>query len=281
MSAHPRTNKPTESTNFCRLSLPPHSPKPPHGFRSFARNSVSVRVTASSPDRSGWRRFFKICFSLFRKVSPKAPPKRWIVGIAKKTDHDFEAFGFQLARVLIGVTQLGLGTVPLGGTFSLGPFASELSGSYDAATESIPIVMPVGIPDASRTGLMGAVVKWIVDPRSRKEWPALFFDGKFGDPLSASAAGQYADALDAVRLAPSAVNKQPWSVVREGQQRWHFTSNNATRLARVDLGIAMGMFTIAAEALGLHGNWQVLPEPPASICIPVGTVYVATWIGQA
>ena len=262
------------------LSSLPQTPFPSTSTRfTFIRKELGFKASYGMISGSKWFGvFFFFPFSFFCSFSCNT--KRWIVGIVKKGQNDLEALGFQLARVLIGCTRLGIGTIPLGGTFSLGSFESELSYSFDAQTEAIPIVVPVGIPDLTRSGIMGAVVKWIVDPRTRKDWASIFFDSKIGDPLSATTAGAYADALDAVRLAPSSANKQPWSVVRENAQpqpRFHFTSSNTTVHSRIDLGIAMGMFTLATEALGLNGSWQILPEAPASISLPVGTTYVSTW----
>ena len=75
-------------------------------------------------------------------------------------------------------------------------------------------------------------------------------------------------------MAPSASNKQPWRVVRRGDD-WHFYLQRTKgygkgsalfavlRLAdlqRVDLGIALCHFELAARELGLAGEW-VLDEP--------------------
>ena len=55
----------------------------------------------------------------------------------------------------------------------------------------------------------------------RLAWERLFFDQAFGTPLTREAAGEYATPLEMVRLGPSASNKQPWRIVREGGA-WHF-----------------------------------------------------------
>ncbi len=47
---------------------------------------------------------------------------------------------------------------------------------------------------------------------NRKEWGDIFFSGNFGGKLSRRDAGDYGEALEMVRLAPSASNKQPWRV---------------------------------------------------------------------
>jgi hypothetical protein len=72
-----------------------------------------------------------------------------------------------------------------------------------------------------------------------------------------------------VRGAPSASNKQPWRIVRVGRD-WHFylertpgywgRSKRLVQIAdlqRVDIGIAMCHFDLAAREEGLQGKWQV------------------------
>jgi hypothetical protein len=94
-------------------------------------------------------------------------------------------------------------------------------------------------------------------------------------------------ALEMVRLAPSASNKQPWRVIRKGQ-RWHFYLRRSqgyrkrnhslfgvADMQRLDIGIAMSHFEMTGIELGLKGNWE-LQDP--GIVPQQGTVeYVATW----
>jgi hypothetical protein len=116
---------------------------------------------------------------------------------------------------------------------------------------------------------------------------ALFFDGNFGKPISMEAAGLYADALEAVRWAPSASNKQPWRIVRS-KTGWHFylertkgygkgslifTLMRMADLQRVDLGIAMSHFELVAIELGLLGSW-VQDDP---LVASEGREYTVTW----
>ena len=45
---------------------------------------------------------------------------------------------------------------------------------------------------------------------------ALFFDGEYGQPITHSVSAALTDALEEVRWAPSAVNKQPWRIILDG-----------------------------------------------------------------
>jgi hypothetical protein len=166
-------------------------------------------------------------------------------------------------------TDLGLGTCWLGGTFSKSNFAKKIAVT---AREVMPAVVTVGyIEDGSRFG------DWI-RKRARSDlrfpWESLFFDERFGEPLTAERAGLYAEPLEMVRLAPSASNKQPWRIVRVGDV-WHFFLQRTkgygegsflfrllhlADLQRVDMGIAMCHFELTARELGLTGRW-VIDEP--------------------
>jgi nitroreductase len=48
---------------------------------------------------------------------------------------------------------------------------------------------------------------------SRLPFEELFFDGGFDKPLTKDTAGELAQVLELVRLAPSAINKQPWAFI--------------------------------------------------------------------
>ena len=84
-------------------------------------------------------------------------------------------------------------------------------------------------------------------------------------------AGACGQALESVRLGPSASNRQPWRIVREGAA-FHFflprtpgydKMTGEIHLQEVDMGIAMCHFELAAEELGIGGNWK--EAKPASM----------------
>ena len=89
--------------------------------------------------------------------------------------------------------------------------------------------------------------------------------------MQRAASAEYALALDMLRLAPSASNKQPWRVVRDGD-RWHFYCQRTpgygrggpvfsvlklADLQRLDVGIAMCHFEQTLLAQGVQGKWEV------------------------
>lgn len=105
------------------------------------------------------------------------------------------------------------------------------------------------------------------------------------DPLERSAAGDYEVPLEMVRLAPLSTNKQPWRISRDNGAFHFFRQRSpgyskmtgAADLQRIDMGIAMCHFDLAAKERSLGGCWSetdYLPvEPPNK-----RAEYVVSWI---
>jgi len=213
----------------------------------------------------------------------------FIVGAVGEGAKNLEDYGFCLERAVLEATDLGLQTCWLGGTFTKTSFAHRIGVAQD---EIVPAVAAVGYAtEGSRNGRM----RRFAGSDGRLPPEQLFFDGRFGRPLAKAAAGEVIDVLEAVRWAPSASNKQPWRVVRSnigGGEIWHFFLERAKRLTgsrsrfsllrmadlpRVDMGIAMCHFTLAAAERGLQGRWVLQNPAPHDIAGP-GWEYTASWI---
>lgn len=97
-------------------------------------------------------------------------------------------------------------------------------------------------------------------------------------------AGVIEKALDAVRLAPSAVNKQPWRVVISGDKA-HFYEKRSDRytqngrdIQKIDMGIALCHFELAAAECGLDTVFEI-KDP--GIEVPDKTEYIASYVFKA
>jgi nitroreductase len=207
----------------------------------------------------------------------------FIIGAAGQGDHNMEDYGYLLERAVLLATDIGLGTCWLGGTFNKSGFSRKIS---LRETEVIPAVLAVGYV-ADKRRWFDSFVRRRAGSDSRLPWAALFFDGTFRTPLSVEKSGALATPLEMVRLAPSASNKQPWRIIRDGT-KWHFhlqrTSGYGNRnttllkladLQRVDMGIAMCHFELTAREMGLCGEWTLLEqgiEKPDQL-----TEYIVTW----
>jgi nitroreductase len=210
--------------------------------------------------------------------------RTFLAGAVRNSDRALEDFGYLLELLMLKATDLGLGTCWLGGTFNRSAFARALGLKQG---ELLPAVTPVGVP-AERPDLLDRVIRFGAGSARRRPWGELFFDGDRGRALSEARAGSYAEALEAVRLAPSASNRQPWRILREREGgRFHLFLERTpgyrrlagSDLQRLDMGIAMAHFDLAAAEGGLGGGWTRLHEPPAPAGKPGGPQpeYIATW----
>ena len=123
----------------------------------------------------------------------------------------------------------------------------------------------------------------------RRPWEDMFFDQSFSTPLEQQEAGPYAAVLEAVRLAPSASNKQPWRIIKEGHI-WHLYIQrtrkyppsifklliNGSDLQQIDLGIAMAHFDLSAKENQITGKW--LDQDPQLVLPNELTEYCISWI---
>lgn len=212
-------------------------------------------------------------------------PTAFVLGAVIRGPYDMEDFGFLLESIVLRATELGLGTCWLGGSFTRSSFARAIA---LRETEALPAVIAAGLPSANPR-LLDRVVRRGAGSDRRLPWGQLFFDGALGTPLSQEAAGLYAEALEMVRLGPSASNRQPWRVVR-GDGAWHFYLHHnpnyrkqmklvtAIDLQRVDMGIAMSHFALTTEAKGLNGTWRVQSLPAPS---DPDIEYIITWVETA
>jgi nitroreductase len=204
-------------------------------------------------------------------------PTGFILGAMGSGEKNLEDYGYQMERIILYVTDLGLGTCWLGGSFTKSSFARKIGARRG---ETVPAVTSVG----HIAGQGGSPAR----RTSRLSWDALFFRERFGSPLSREEAGMYAAPLEMVRLGPSASNKQPWRIVKDGAT-WHFYLQRtpgypgaiATRLLRIadmqrlDMGIAMCHFELTACELSLAGRWEVC-DP--GLALPELTEYTVSWV---
>lgn len=198
-------------------------------------------------------------------------PAAFILGAASPGPRALEDFGYLMEGNILQATRLGLGTCWLGGTFTRSSFAARL----EAGSDLMPAVVSVGvIPD--KRGVLDRIIRWNVAGNTRLPWEKLFSEQTLEQPLTRQAAGPFADALEMVRVAPSASNQQPWRIVHS-DGGWDFylqrTPGYLERnrklfgvddLQRVDMGIAMCHFELACRQLGLGGRWHERGEAAAT-----------------
>ena len=168
----------------------------------------------------------------------------------KRVPHAEEAVGYSLEKLVLYAQSLDIGTVWIGGTMDRNAFQRAMELDKD---EMMPCVTPLGYI-AKKMSLRESMMRKGVKADSRLPFETLFFDGAFDKPLTKEKAGVLADCLEAVRLAPSAVNKQPWRViVADNAVRFYlkrskgFVSEAAGDMQKIDLGIALCHFALSAK----------------------------------
>ncbi|HSW58539.1 MAG TPA: nitroreductase family protein [Dehalococcoidales bacterium] len=165
-----------------------------------------------------------------------------------------EAAGYTAEGLILEATSMGLSTCWVAGMFHA-----------EAAAKQIPIrrgeriltVSPIGYAAADKT-LEEKILSGIA--RSRNRIPTAQF--VTGIDL-AHCPVWISDALEAVRLAPSARNRQPWRLQFEPGAVVISTSGGISEFGiskRLDCGIAMLHFEVAARFHKITGRWQLL-EP--------------------
>ena len=199
------------------------------------------------------------------------------ITVPKSAPMNLEAAGYAFEQLVLYAASRGIGTTIIAGTMDRVGFERAV---HLTADEIMPVMTPLG--RAGKPTLRERAMRRAIKADSRRDWSELFFDGNFSTPLSKEAAGAYREALECVRLAPSAVNAQPWLVLREGKS-FHFFERHgrgfgkdpAADIQRVDMGIACCHFDLAAQEAGLHGRWE---HCPPFLSLPANTDYCISYL---
>jgi nitroreductase len=208
--------------------------------------------------------------------------KAYIAGVVENGDKNLEQLGYCLEKLVLYGTSLGLGTCWLGGTFK----KSEFSKVVDLKeNEILPIVSPIGY-EAYKKSMVESIMRRAAGSDNRKTWNELFLNGNFETSLDKKSAGNYASALEMVRLAPSASNKQPWRIVKQDNY-CHFylepTKGYGKALGfniqKIDMGIAMCHFEMTLVEAGIKGHWEYEYYRQFS-ATDENVEYIASWIEE-
>jgi len=215
-------------------------------------------------------------------------PAAFIIGAVGPGIRNLEDYGYGIEAAVLYATDLGLGSCWLGGNFTRSTFAQKIRATRE---EQVPAVVALGY--ASQGNRSRDLIRLAARSDSRLPWDALFTASGLQVPLSKEAAGAYAEPLEMVRLAPSASNRQPWRVVRDGSCFHFYLRRSLPRapglagvpflgladLQRVDIGIAMCHFHLTASELGLTGAWTL--QEPAFERPDARLEYIVTWMDQS
>lgn len=149
--------------------------------------------------------------------------------------------GMVMENIVLWLTQQGQGTCWLGGTFSRSDVTAAASPAPD---ERIAAIVVLGIA-ADRERLVARVMRKFARSRRRRAFDDLF---DIGDNR------QWSPALELMRLAPSALNGQPWRAVAEGNAI-HFFCTKPEGLGLLDTGIGLAHFAAGTDKPGV---WETV-----------------------
>ena len=207
-----------------------------------------VELATESPDS-----IFKGALGSYGKVKD-APAYLVVIGNTRQPQYQAQS-GYTGEGIILEATALGLSTCWVGGFFNPAATAKQVTLNPG---EHILAVSPLGYSASDKSfeeKLMSGFARShkrsplasLVDGLSESDWPVWL-----------------KEALEAARLAPSAMNRQPW--------RFTVAPNSVTVTGagwisdlgvskRLDCGIAMLHLELAALRQGVKGKWEWQEEP--------------------
>jgi nitroreductase len=199
----------------------------------------------------------------------------YLAAKVKRCRHYEIGFGYSFEHVCLYAESLGIGTVMLAASLSRAAFEKAMDVHGD---EVLPAASPVGYP-AQKRSIRESLMRKGLKADERIPFEQLFFDKKYGDRLTASSAGIYADALEMARWAPSAANKQPWRAV-VSDDVVHFYEEKSLRdsplgdIQKADVGIALAHFDLTMQEEGHNGRFA---EADPGIALPENVRYIISY----
>lgn len=154
--------------------------------------------------------------------------------------------------IILEATSLGLGTCWVGASFKPDIVQSQIS---IGSNEHILAVSPIGFAK-DEYSLEEKLMSGFIKSRKRKNLDELYLNRPI-KPIPR----WICSALEAARLAPSAVNRQPWRFSVENEVIRISVDNTKDSYhisKRLDSGIAMAHIEIAAKHEGMEGEWEYL-----------------------
>lgn len=188
-------------------------------------------------------------------------PPMFIGGVIANTTKGMVDYGFLFEEAVLRITELGLGTVWLGGSFDRSTFHVNL-GMHGI----IPAVSPVGYP--SDTAIKKRLTNKKRDYKWRKPFDTLFFIGEDFERMPED--HQFNKYLEAMRLAPSASNKQPWRIILKDEtihlylkRILGYDENAPMDTQAIDAGIALSHLSLTLKEDGY--STEFIHEKPMDI----------------
>jgi nitroreductase len=188
----------------------------------------------------------------------------------------YEACGYMGEQIALYATSLGLDTCWVGGLFR-----PEVAGELTQLSEQERVVAVLAVGTAKEGGMSGfyeGLFKFGSSQRGkRKSAEEISYLEDVEPPR------WFSRAVEAVRIAPSSYNKQPWHLMFHKEGRISISTMEeykdkapvypgAPNSSRLCCGIAMAHLRIATRAMGVEGRWvpeEEFGNPIASFFVPL------------
>lgn len=202
----------------------------------------------------------------------------YICAVVKKDDYNLVDLGYLFEKIILFATSLDLGTCWLGGTFDRGEFSKKAKLKED---EKFIAATPIGFK-AEKKSIRARAMRKIAKSDHRKDFDEIFFDTEL-KPLKKDSLGLYKEALEMIRIGPSASNKQPWRIVKE-ENLYHLYLERTPDYAKdlgydiqlLDMGIAKYHFELTLRESGENGSWENWDKHP----LHENLEYISTWMKE-
>ncbi len=205
--------------------------------------------------------------------------KNYVAIIGDANEDTLLKIGYLGESLVLYMTSLGLGTCWMGGTYDKGAMRKLLSLDKD---EKLYIVIPFGYPLDKRSRV-DYFMRFAAGSNQRKSWEEIFFIGKMDNPILEDEE-EYLEALEGVRMSPSASNKQPWVVIKRNHHYDFYLRPTpgygetlGFKIQEIDIGIAMCHFQYVLNDHGISGEWKRNNSSNNNLG---KLVYVSTWIEE-
>lgn len=182
-----------------------------------------------------------------------------------KVNHAITDAAYLIQHVVMRITQNKVATVWIAGTYN-----------QKLAEQSTPgFIVPGAVAfgeEAVKKHFMGTIVSFFSSNGKRMPLEQLFFNKDANQPITEENAGDKLVLYKSLQSGPSAVNKQPWRFVIEGNDIHLFDSKTSSYSA-YDMGIALANMEMLMK---LNGNARLIIKDPAPEPSPLGGEYVFT-----
>ena len=171
-----------------------------------------------------------------------------------------EKIGYGGEAVILEATALELGSCWVSGTFKSDKVLADLNLNQN---EKLYAISPIGYPEAKPT-ISERVLKKVIKSKKRLDLKKLMVNKNNLEKIPE----WMITALETARLAPSALNRQPWRFKIEGNSiiiQLDNKEKNEERSKNIDCGIAMLRLEIGAMKAGFTGKWQYLKGDKVAI----------------